>query len=77
MSVQSAEEDTQRKRNKMDFNNLQKKVLNNGAREKGHASWESMKICLNESHAKFVEEIVLLCLKECLQIKEKQRTLSY
>ncbi len=61
----------------MDMYYLNKKVLNEGARENGHANWDSMKIQITEHMAKFVEKMVLKALNEAHNHLPGQQKIPY
>lgn len=50
----------------MDLNYLHKKILNDEARLNGFANWDSMKICIKEQEALFIERIVLNTIKKII-----------
>lgn len=60
----------------IDLNYLQKEILNKQARKKGHVNWESMKLCIEEHKAKFIEEIVLSAIKHTWEVRIGQQTLD-
>lgn len=61
----------------MDLYYLQKKILNEGARENGHSNWDSMKVCITENQAVFIEKMVLKSLREANNHMPGQQKLNY